>query len=68
MNADDLTPGLRVRVITARVVAGRSWQGMSGKVWGEFGDDTIRDWCLVQIDYDGTVIIGFAPDELDADS
>lgn len=66
MNADEITEGLAVRVTTDRRIAGRSWAGVEGVVRYTFRRADVPDWVTVQVPDDGFILIGFAPDEIEA--
>lgn len=65
MNPADVEEDMTVRVTSARVILGRSWQGVIGQVWGTFDRGRVEDWVYVQVPDDGLVIVGFAPDEIE---
>lgn len=66
MNDDDIYEGIEVRVTTDRLVAGHSWQGRTGTVWGTFDRGQTEQWVYVRLGCDGFIVIGFTPDEVEA--
>lgn len=65
MTPDDLLVGVAVRVVSNREIAGASRRDWVGHVWGSYRPLEIPDWCLVKITDGATIIVGFAPDELE---
>lgn len=65
MNADDIHDGMAVRVTTDRQVAGQSWAGRTGTVWGTFDRGHTDQWVYVRIGVDGFIVIGFEPGEIE---
>lgn len=67
MNPHDIALGQRVRVTGQRQIAGRTWSGEVGAVWSVILRHEVDDWVWVQIDDDGTLVIGFTPDEVESE-
>lgn len=67
MNATDIATGLRVVITTDRKIVGRSWRGVEGVVRYTFRRRSgVSDWVTVQVPDSGYVLLGFAPEELEA--